>query len=42
MKDVEMLDQWNKFVNAEDEMQAQVEVKNLLGLLANKMNVLSD
>lgn len=42
LKDVEMLDQWNKFVNAEDEMQAQVEVKNLLGLLANKMNVLSD
>ena len=37
LKDAEMLDQWNRFVNAQDEGQAQIEVKKLLGLLAERM-----
>ncbi len=37
LSDVEILDQWNKFVNSKDEAQAQDEVKNLLGLLLAKI-----
>lgn len=36
--DAEILAQWNKFVNAADEKEAQVQVKELLGILAAKMN----
>ncbi len=35
--DQEVLDQWNKFVNAKTEAEAQAEVKALLGLLSEKM-----
>jgi hypothetical protein len=37
IKDEEILGQWNKFVNATTEVQAQVEVKNLLSLLMKKI-----
>lgn len=37
LKDEEILAQWEKFVNSAEESQAQEEVKNLLGLLVNKM-----
>ena len=37
LNDTEMLEQWNKFVNATDEAEAQSEVKNLLSLLAQRM-----
>ncbi len=37
LNDPEILDQWNKFVNSKDEAQAQDEVKNLLGLLVQKI-----
>lgn len=36
LNDSEILEQWNKFVNAENQDVAQVEVKNLLQMLANK------
>lgn len=38
LNDAEMLEQWNKFVNANTEAEAQTEVKELLGLLAQRMN----
>ena len=38
LNDMPMLDQWNKFVNAKDEAEAQKEVKKLLSLLAQRMN----
>jgi len=37
LNDAPMLEQWNKFVNATDEAEAQSEVKNLLSLLAQRM-----
>lgn len=37
LNDQEILEQWNKFVESENEFQAQVEVKNLLGILVNKI-----
>lgn len=37
LNDAPMLEQWNKFVNATDEAEAQFEVKNLLSLLAQRM-----
>ncbi len=37
IKDEEILVQWNKFVNASTEIQAQTEVKNLLSLLMKKI-----
>jgi hypothetical protein len=36
LNDSEILEQWNKFVNAENQEVAQTEVKNLLEMLANK------
>lgn len=36
--DAEILAQWNKFVNAADEREAQAQVKELLKILAVKMN----
>jgi hypothetical protein len=36
LNDSEVLEQWNKFVNAENQDVAQTEVKNLLEMLANK------
>ncbi len=38
LKDDEILNQWKKFTEAEDENEAQREVKNLLWLLVNKIN----
>ncbi|MFA7171383.1 MAG: hypothetical protein WC180_05290 [Candidatus Paceibacterota bacterium] len=38
LNDAEMLEQWNRFVNASDEAEAQSEVKELLSLLAQRMN----
>src|SRR5258708_855034 len=37
LNDVEILDQWNKFVNSKTEADAQDEVKNLLALLVQKL-----
>jgi len=37
IKDSDILAQWNKFVNSTSEAQAQIEVKNLLALLMEKM-----
>ena len=36
-KDQELLAQWNKFTAAKDEVTAQQEMKNLLSLLAEKI-----
>ncbi|MBU4332178.1 hypothetical protein KKD19_05955 [Patescibacteria group bacterium] len=36
LDDEEILSQWNKFVNSGNEIQAQVEVKNLLEALVHK------
>lgn len=33
-----IFDQWQKFVNATSEVEAQVELKNLLELVINKVN----
>lgn len=33
----DILEQWNKFTESKTEAQAQIEVKNLLGLLINKI-----
>jgi hypothetical protein len=38
LNDAEILNQWNRFVNAKDQTEAQTEVKGLLGLLAEKMS----
>lgn len=35
--DEEILIQWNKFTESETEIEAQEEVKNLLGMLVNKI-----
>lgn len=37
--DEEILVQWQKFTESKTEIQAQEEVKNLLGLLVNKINI---
>jgi hypothetical protein len=37
LNDAPLLTQWNKFVNAKDEVEAQTEVKKLLSLLAQRM-----
>lgn len=39
LNDEEILAQWQKFVNSENELQAQQEVKNLLSLLIDKIKV---
>jgi len=33
-----IFDQWQKFINAKNETEAQIELKNLLELLINKVN----
>ena len=33
-----IFDQWQKFVNAKNEIEAQIELKNLLELLINKVS----
>ncbi|MFA6897505.1 MAG: hypothetical protein WCQ96_04455 [Patescibacteria group bacterium] len=38
LKDAEVLEKWNGFVNAATETDAQKSVKALLGLLAQRMN----
>jgi len=35
--DQELVNQWQKFTNAKTEKEAQVEVKNLLGMIAEKI-----
>jgi len=37
--DKTIFDQWQKFVNAKNEIEAQIEVKNLLELLINKITL---
>lgn len=37
LKDDQILEQWNKFVNSKTETEAQEEVKNLLDLLVKKI-----
>jgi hypothetical protein len=37
LNDKEILDQWQKFVNSQTELQVQQEVKNLLSLLMDKI-----
>jgi|SRR3989344_4642477 len=37
LKDDEILEQWNKFVNSKTEAEAQNAVKNLLGMLVKKI-----
>ena len=37
LNDSEILNQWKKFVDAKDEIEAQREVKNLLGILSDKV-----
>lgn len=39
LKDEEILAQWQKFTESKTEAQAQIEVKNLLEILANKMKI---
>ncbi|MCX6713320.1 MAG: hypothetical protein NTY66_03895 [Candidatus Vogelbacteria bacterium] len=39
LKDQTILAQWGKFINAKDELTAQTEVKNLLGMLVDKITV---
>ena len=39
LKDKDVLAQWGKFVNSKSEFEAQEEVKNLLGLLMNKIEI---
>ena len=36
LEDAEILEQWNRFVNADDEIEAQAEVKDLLGMPLKK------
>jgi len=36
LEDAEIFGQWNRFVNADNEIEAQAEVKNLLGMLLEK------
>ena len=38
LNDKEILTQWQKFTDSKTEAEAQKEVKNLLGLLVNKIN----
>lgn len=38
IKDPEIMDQWNKFVNSKDEREAQIQMKNLLKILLGKIN----
>lgn len=33
-----VFDQWQKFVNARSELEAQIELKNLLEMLVNRVN----
>lgn len=42
LEDEEILNQWQKFVDSETEIQAQREVKDLLELLVNKIEIKSD
>ncbi len=37
LDDPEALEQWNKFIESQNESQAQEEVKNLLEILVNKI-----
>src|SRR3989338_5093253 len=37
LKDDEILEQWNKFVNSKTQAEAQNAVKNLLGMLVKKI-----
>lgn len=39
LDDQEILEQWQKFTESESEAEAQVEVKNLLELLVNKIKI---
>ncbi len=39
LKDNEIITQWQKFTESKTEVQAQIEVKNLLEILANKMKI---
>jgi hypothetical protein len=39
LKDEEILNQWQKFVDSKTETEAQKEVKNLLELLINKIKI---
>ena len=39
LDDEEILNQWNKFTESETEIEAQEEVKNLLGMLVGKIGV---
>lgn len=41
LNDPAILTQWNAFVNSADSNQAQVEMKNLLDLLVQKINIVS-
>lgn len=39
LNDKQILNQWQKFVESKTEFDAQTEVKNLLGILVNKIKV---
>jgi hypothetical protein len=39
INDKAIFDQWEKFINAGTSLEAQIEVKNLLELLANKISI---
>lgn len=39
LDDAEVLAQWKKFINSQNEQEAQMEVKNLLKVLADKIEI---
>jgi hypothetical protein len=39
INDNTIFDQWQKFINAKTPLEAQIEVKNLLEMLANKISL---
>jgi hypothetical protein len=39
INDKEIFDQWQKFINAQTPLEAQIEVKNLLEMLINKISI---
>jgi hypothetical protein len=42
LKDNQVLAQWDKFINSRTEIEAQQEVKKLLSVLADKIQVISE
>lgn len=39
INDKKIFDQWQKFINAKTSLEAQIEVKNLLEILINKISI---